>query len=600
MNYKNGMTKNRIKPAYWALVALSLFSAHDLARAADQQPVYVYLFARVSDHVNVDMTEDRLRHVLPEVDRYRQLHPEAHASAVILFSGAVSKALEARNGRTHIVDFVKDYVRRGVIEVGYDGTDEPTYDNRPLLQINLQQSPEERWKLRQTISDQFLTEARDPLTGAPASGTGGLKATQEVFGAVASLKGLEPAVEAYRPAKKARPAPGGLGAPVAGVSFKPALGIFREVGGDTEALQMLRKYNAGSLVMFGIPAVNPFEMPGYGTMIANFGERMSPAPETAPELYWQDYVLRVSEAAPPVRGVVALYGIDPMKGVLDKAKRSTVNVVQVELGGLDNYLQPEFAKNAPNAPLDYAYDHPQSPKLPADALRPSAETNAGWAKEDALLKWLTEDYFRNNSGSRFVSSGDLSKIAAPSTGFSVSTASLRSELAKVMQKVGRDTYLFDYLRVDGEYLSMAELFQVLTDELAEFHRTGTLPQSVKAVKVYGPFRLVTGHGPNTGEVTAGDLERICAEVAPALHDTTGTGVPKNSVPPLVKINGLDLNPAQLIRLMVLALDNPAPETKLPVRMSYMLGEAAHGLPRTRLLFDCGFLWTLKPARLALN
>ena len=64
----------------------------------------------------------------------------------------------------------------------------------------------------------------------------------------------------------------------------------------------------------------------------------------------------------------------------------------------DNYLKPDFAKTAPNAALKYAYDHPQAPQLPADAARSADEVNSGWSKEDALLKWLAEDFFRKNTG----------------------------------------------------------------------------------------------------------------------------------------------------------------------------------------------------------
>jgi hypothetical protein len=63
---------------------------------------------------------------------------------------------------------------------------------------------------------------------------------------------------------------------------------------------------------------------------------------------------------------------------------------------------------------------------------------------------------------------------------------------------------------------------------------------------------------------------------------------------------MDLNPAQMLRLMGLALANPAPETKLNVRMLYMLGEVGTILPKSRILFDVGFVWTLKPAPLAIN
>jgi hypothetical protein len=588
---------NRINRFSCALAAIGLLFGAILVGAPGQQPVYIYLFAKATDHVHLDMTEDRLRHILPEVELYRKAHPEAHASATILFSGAVSKALQDRNGQTHIVDFVKDYIRRGVIEPGYDGTDEPTYDVRPLLKLSLLESPQDRWKERQTIAEQFLAEARDPLTGAPASGTGGLKEMQEVFGKAEFIKGLELAIESYRPPRKVKRTPIPAGTPVPALGeFGPKLGVYREVGGDTETLQVLRKYNA-SAIMFGFPATNPAQVPGFSGKLLHFGDLMAPVPETAPELYWQDYVLRVSEAAPPVRGVKGLEGTEILKSILDKANRAKVQVVEVELGATDNYLKPEFARTTANAAVKYAYDHPEAPQLPPDVRLSPDEVKAAWSKEDALLKWVAEDFFRNNAGSQFISSAGLSKMAEPTTGFSISTDSLRTQFAEALKKIGTDPHLFDYVEVDGHFLSLAELFQVLTDELAEFHKTGKLPQSVKVAKVYGPFRLVTGHGPNEGEVTAGDIETLCADIDGPLHQDTSTGVPTNSVPPLMKVNGLDLNPAQMIRLMGLALANPAPEIKLPVRMLYMLGEAGGILPKTRILYDIGFVWTLKPAPL---
>jgi hypothetical protein len=591
---------NPIKHLPYAVAAMGLLLGWTLAGAAGQQPVYVYLYAKVTDHVHLDMTEDRLRHILPAVERYRKAHPEAHPSATILFSGAVSKALQDHNSQTHILDFVKDYIGRGVIEVGYDGTDEPTYDVRPTLKLNTAQPPQDRWKLRQTVADQFLTEERDPLTGAPANGTGGLKEMQEVFGKASTIKGLDLALEAYRPPPKVKRTPiaPGTAIPTA-AEFGPRTGVFREAGGDTETLQMLAKYNT-SAIMFGVPATNPAQLPGFTQESTHFGQLMAPIAATAPELYWQDYVLRISEAAPPVRAVKAADGVEIMKTVLDKANRTTLQVVQVELGAADDYLKPEFARSVPNAAVKYAYDHPQAPQLPPDVLRSADEVNAAWSKEDGLLKWLTEDFFPNNSGSQFVSGSGLSKMAGPSTGFTVSTESLRNELADALKKLGNDTHPFDFVRVDGHYLSLAELFQVLTDELAEFHKTGKLPQSVQAVKVYGPFRLVTGHGPNVGEVTAGDIESLCADIAGPLHDGTSVGVPTNSIPPLLKLDGMEVNPAQMLRLMALALANPAPETKIPVRMLYMLGEVGTILPKTRILYDVGFVWTVKPAPLAIQ
>ena len=137
------------------------------------------------DQVNLDITEDRLRHLLPMIARYRSAHPDDHVSATILFSGAVSHALDQSNAKTHIKDFILDYKKRGVIEVGYDGTDEQTYEHRPMFKISENSGYEDRWKLREEADQKFLTEARDPVTGAPIPGAaGGLEEMQRVFGEV--------------------------------------------------------------------------------------------------------------------------------------------------------------------------------------------------------------------------------------------------------------------------------------------------------------------------------------------------------------------------------------------------------------------------------
>src|SRR4051794_1915193 len=90
-------------------VAAMLLAGGSLRGAAAAQPVYVYLHARIGDHVNIDLSEDRLRRILPMVERYRKQHPQAGVSATILFSGAVSQALADRNAKTGIKDFVQDY-----------------------------------------------------------------------------------------------------------------------------------------------------------------------------------------------------------------------------------------------------------------------------------------------------------------------------------------------------------------------------------------------------------------------------------------------------------------------------------------------------------
>jgi hypothetical protein len=193
----------------------------------------------------------------------------------------------------------------------------------------------------------------------------------------------------------------------------------------------------------------------------------------------------------------------------------------------------------------------------------------------------------------------LMQMATPSTGFSISVADLRAALADFLKTAGHNTILPALFQADGHYLSLANMFQVMTDAWAEFSRTGTLPESVKVVQVYGPVRLLTGHGPNEGEVSVESVARVCAQIDAALHDDSPGKFPKNAIPIFLKVDGIEMNPVQFLRLMALALTtpSPAPDTKLPVKMLYPFTGSLISYPKTRPMPDSGFGWTLKPAPL---
>src|SRR5947209_8750031 len=91
-----------------------VFLAACLGRAATPQPVYIFLTTTVSDHVNMDMSEARLRRITAMLEKYRAQNPSL--AATILFSGAMSEALETQNGRTHLLDAVRSSMDRGLIE----------------------------------------------------------------------------------------------------------------------------------------------------------------------------------------------------------------------------------------------------------------------------------------------------------------------------------------------------------------------------------------------------------------------------------------------------------------------------------------------------
>lgn len=578
-----------------------------------REPVFVYLHADITDHVNIDLSEDRLRRLLPMLEKYRKEHPEARVSATVLFSGAASDALAQRNSETHIVDFVKDYIRRGVIEPGYDGADEPTYRTRPMLDFSNAKTVDERWMVRSAAAEKMLAEARDPLTGSSVEGkSGGLKRMQEVFGNAAYITGVAPLINigpVGRAVTKADlgPSPTSMGAPSATpppVPKIPVPTIIPEIGVDSEIVREVHRYNTNA-IMLGLPEDNPAMIAGFGGGEEGFAKLMSPGAETSPEVYWQDNVLRLSEvsntneAAAEAAGDFHGLTADETKKDFGDLNRSKIQVVRVELADERYYLQHAFTKDDEYA-LKYAYDHPDNPKLPADARVHKAEVDAAYAKEEGTLKWLAEDFFPANQGSRFVSNADLQKMAVPSTGYSLSLDGLRAGVTELLNKWGVDTFPPPYMKADGHYLSLADAFQVMTDALAELDRSGKLPASVQVTEVWGPEHTPGAHGPNVGEVTPASVAHVCAGLVERLHDTSAGPVPKNSIPAVVTVDGINMNAAQFLRLMAAALVAPSTDTKLRVRMTYMYPGQATLVPKTRIMSEMGGSWTVKPASLQIG
>ena len=563
---------------------------------AANEPVFIYLYARVTDHVNLDITEDRLRRLLPMIEKYRKEHPGAHVSATILFSGAVSQALAGRNAQTHIKDFVLDFGRRGVVEFGYDGADEPTYENRPLLDFSNAKSTDDRWIVRESLAEKVLTEARDPLTGAPQAGkAGGLKEMQEVFGKAACVTGVPLQFRKTEmvppPHVRSIPPPG---APSPAMPATTPRVLAPEIGSDSETVRQIRQYD-NPAIMFGLPDTNPAQFGGFRAAEEMFSNILSPQPETSPELYWQDNVLRSSEASGGiVRIVHSSDGPAAMKTMLGKAERSKIHIIHVELGSEQDYVQPAVSKD-PDYALSYVYSHVDHPQLPADARRPAADVDAAYAKEHELLDWLVTDFFPANPGSRFISSTDMEQMAEPSTGFTISVGDLRSVLTERVKDWGHGTALTALIEVDHHYLSMADLYQVMTDALAEFSRTGKFPESVRVIQVYGPLFTYTGHGPNVGEVSVADLLHYCEGVAVKLHDGAATPVPKNVIPTSAIIHGVGVTSSQITRLMAEAMINPSAQEKLQVKMTYTLSGLGVVSPKSRPPDEMGGTWTLKPA-----
>jgi hypothetical protein len=532
-----------------------------------KQPVYVYLYCRLDDHFNSAITQERFKREVAVIERYRKEHPKYGMAALLQFTGASSQAFVDFNRTAGLQDTVLDGIRRGVLEAGYDGSGEPTYFVWPRPNFRNAKTLRDRWLARGEVADWFLTEFKEPLTGETVpGGSGGLKRTQEVFGEVASITGVTP----------------------------------WELGGDTEIVHQVRQHNQNA-IMAGFPESKVWpakNIHGYGGSVEGIGSLVSPEPDFAPEIFWQDGFLRSSNTSgPKVHLLSAHAGPAALKKMLEGMDRSRLHVIRVELANIEMYLKPDFNRGVLD-PIRFAYDNPKLVTLPPGTTRSKDEIDAAFGREEELVRWLVTDFFPANPGSRFVSSSDLKRMSKMSVGTAIPRETLAKAVAGMLAEwkmTGNHPPSFG--RADGEYFSLADMFQMLATALAEFDRQGSLPASVPLNPVYGPLDFAQDQGPSQGTVTVASIAKACTQLAPPLNNTAWKPFPDNFVPSRVVVDGFNLNAAQFLYLMAEAFSSPSPEKKLNLRTCQMAHGPALVFPISRKLSEIGAVWTIKPARL---
>jgi len=551
------------------LAALStLLVAQDkpLPAPEHRQPVYIVISGDFSDHINLDTTEDGIARYLDQARDLRRDHPEYQASILLEFSGNVSEALDTRSRAHNLVARIRAGQVEGTVEVGYDGSEEPTYLTRPRPDFRQAATPEARWVARTRALRLFLTEHKQEIYGEPdPARSGGLKRTEEVFGRVSSIRG-----------------------------------IVEELGGDAECVAELFATHPPTL-MPGVPLSHTYPartIHGYTGAAAALAEELSPAPDCPPELFWQDATLRFSDMTAAVHVVAAFEGPEALKQVVEKLDRTRTHVIRVKVGDPGIYFKKGWDPCA-TTPLRYAYDHPKAARVPESARYSTDEVKAALLKEAAALNWLTRDFFPANPGSRFLS---VSAMVSGALGRSMKDADdkLLGRLAEVLllrfKEIGNHPP--GYVQAGGHYFSLAESFQLLCEGLAYVDRTGSRPPTVGLYRCHGPIELLESQGPSLGTVTVAQIREAARHVAERLHSPPSEGVPNNIVPVTVHVGSVELNAAQFLRLMAEAYPASDGGQELTVRTCQMGTSVTGVLPSTRRFKEMGASWTFKPAALS--
>jgi hypothetical protein len=222
-------------------------------------------------------------------------------------------------------------------------------------------------------------------------------------------------------------------------------------------------------------------------------------------------------------------------------------------------------------------------------------------KEQESLRWLLERFFPENPGSRFVSVTDLKKMAPTSLDSGVTRQRLQEAAANLLSEYAHtQPYAPGFVPGNDEYFSLSDMFELLSGALAQFSRTGSLPDTVQLTNVYGPLEVTPETGINEGEFSVESISRAAAGLWDTLRNQTWAPVPANTVPTWVTVDGSRVNAIQFLILMAESCLDPTPGKKMKVERSVMISRVAAAYPRRIFMEDLGNAWTVKPAVLRLR
>ncbi|MCX6597118.1 MAG: hypothetical protein NTV70_12210 [Acidobacteria bacterium] len=539
------------------------------AAETDKQPVFFLLYSRYSDYVNIRSNTERILRSIPAIADLRASFPEYKANVTVQMTGAMAEKLDGldRLNRPE-VKLLKDRAQSGAVQFGYFGADEPTPRARKRPRTAHAETPAERWEAYLASAEAFLTRYKDPIYGEEMPDvSGGLRRLQELFGTAATVSHY---VDYY--------------------------------GGDAPAAHFA-KYLAPRSLYWGQLAPDPYrDIHGFGGSVGIVARTAAADKFCSPELYWESGLLRSSDMSlrdlPPY--ISSGDGPEPLRKVLAGLDRSKVRVIHAEYCGYKRYLsvRPDGSLIFPT-PLQYAWDNPESPRFPSTVrnFREPSQTLIEYNQDAKFLRYLVEEFFPANPGSRFISPAELVDMATPASQISVDA--FDEAIAEMdRQFTAAPNYPPNFAVARGQYLSLAEVFGLLTSSLAA-RQAGQKPTSLPVKHVYGPLMVTSEMGLNAGEVKVSSILRVASELAPALGDDTWKSLPSNVVPSSLTVDGVRLLPSQLLRLMVAAYRESDPNKVLPVRMCRTRNTVGENYPHNVPLDDVGCVWTFKPAPLKL-
>jgi len=473
-------------------------------------PVYVYLFAHYEDHINIELSEWRIKEVMRILNDAHRAHPD-RVAAVGEFYGADSEIFQQRNKESGIVDLIRRAVGAGWYDVGYHGAHEPIYAATARATRNL---AGKNWPEIYTATHAFYTAHRDLKTGAlDSSRKGGVALMQEVFGSATVLSAA------------------------AGMTDPPGLLALNDL--------------TGCRVLFGFTDHGPAMFNrDYIPAVLEIRKAISPTPETSPDVFW--FMGCLVTSSHPVSREIGVIGseLPAVAQKFERLDRTRVAVPHMIYGTKFIYARA--------SPTEYAYAGPDRIppqarairesrgddfRLPPELLWPEAERKQKLENFRQNLDWLLTRYFPANTGSRCVGNRRLFDLTVPYAGDSISAAELERAVAGLLRDWTERPP--NFASTGARYLTLAQTFKLLATALK------SRPASIQTDMTYGPVGTWT-------EVVQGaeadvDSRAVIAAASQIVfgpeRQRGDAKPPANRVPLNVTVAGQTMHAAQFLRLM---------------------------------------------------
>jgi hypothetical protein len=540
------------------------------------KPIYFLLYSRFHDHLHPDFALQWTKRNLPVLRELRRAAPQAHLSWLVQVSGASAEVFQDLEKGAGIIRTLRDAADEGLVEFGYEGSEEPTPRWRPMPNFRKGDAPEARWQARMEAAEWFLTEYKHPVTGEPdPRRAGGLLRARQVFGDPVWISGYS-----------------------------------QELGRDSEWVHLFRKWNLNA-VLPGTPEAASFPartLHGYAGSIAELGKLVSPRPEDVPEIFIQDGFPRVSRATHRTMSSIRLCdGQEAVEKALAALDRSRPHLLQIELGHPHLFLRPDAPAPMRESPLLSAYNDPKNARLPMSALRAGAELEAAFAAEEQTLRWLVKACQEEESGNRCLSAtAILDAIRKGAAGHAedprettlspegaVSPRTVRRLAQHLVEVWGNNTFSPAWGEAEGRYFTLAESFGLLASVLL----SPASNEPVPLLPVYGPEIISLDLGIAQHSVSR---EALASALRPWVSRLKAgwQPYPAARIPAGFSVGSITLNPAQVLRAMADLVSQPDLAAQ-PVRFCSTYSALGPAFPVSVRLPEIGALWTVKPAPLAL-